>query len=179
MDTTIKADLYRYGRLTELSKGKKIPQFKFTYYMRLAAKHKKTTIKGIYSRFMVRKLTDKYGFQISAYTKIGEGFYINHFGTVVINPRAVIGKNCTLTNSVTIGQANRGKRKGTPIIGDNVWIGSGCVIVGKIKIGNNVLIAPNSFVNIDVPDGSLVIGNPAKIVQKDNPTEDYILNTLS
>ena len=44
----------------------------------------------------------------------------------------------------------------------------------KIKIGNNVLIAPNAYVNFDVPDNSVVVGNPAQITPKDNATEDYI-----
>lgn len=52
----------------------------------------------------------------------------------------------------------------------------GYVIVGNIKIGSDVLIAPNSFVNMDVPSNSLVIGNPAVIKKKDNPTQYYINN---
>ena len=52
--------------------------------------------------------------------------------------------------------------------------GANAVIVGKINIGNNVLIAPNSYVNFDVPDNSIVIGNPGKIIHKDNATEGYI-----
>ena len=72
----------------------------------------------------------------------------------------------------------RGKNRGTPVIGDNVWIGTGSVIVGKIIIGSNVLIAPNAFVNMDVPSNSLVIGNPARIIPKDNPCESYIQNIL-
>ena len=91
---------------------------------------------------------------------------------------AVIGKNCNIAHGVTIGQANRGKLKGYPTIGDNVWIGTGSVIVGNINIGPNVLIAPNSFVNVDVPKNSLVIGNPCKVINKENPCEGYINFTL-
>jgi len=64
--------------------------------------------------------------------------------------------------------------KGNPTIGNKVWIGAGAVIVGKINIGSNVLIAPNAFVNVDVPDNSLVIGNPCKIFPKENPCEGYL-----
>ena len=52
------------------------------------------------------------------------------------------------------------------------------MIVGKIKIGNNVLIAHNAYVNIDVPNNSIVIGNPAAIHYKENATEGYINNSL-
>lgn len=120
----------------------------------------------------------KYGFQIPVGTKIGKGFYIGHFGTLVINGKAEIGDNCNVAHNVTIGQENRGKRKGFPVIGNKVWIGTGSVIVGKIKIGNNVLIAPNSYVNTDVPSNSIAIGNPLKIVKKDNAIEGYIEHIL-
>ena len=65
------------------------------------------------------------------------------------------------------------------MIGDKVWIGTGAVIVGRIDIISNVLIAPNSFVNFDVPDNSLVIGNPARIIQRENATEGYINSILN
>lgn len=52
------------------------------------------------------------------------------------------------------------------------------MIVGKITIGSNTLIAPNSYVNFDVPDNSIVLGNPAKIINNDNATKDYICFTL-
>ena len=74
----------------------------------------------------------------------------------------------------TIGRENRGKRKGAPQIGNCVSVGINSTIVGNIKIGNNVLIAPNSFVNFDVPDNSVVIGNPGVIHHKENATEGYI-----
>lgn len=122
----------------------------------------------IYSHYCV-----KYGVQIPAKVKIGEGFRIVHWGGIVINEYAVLGKNVKVLNGVLIGAESRGKRKGVPIIGDNVWIGSKATIVGNVKIGNNVLIASNSFVNFSVPDNSVVIGNPGKIIRKDNATEGY------
>lgn len=75
---------------------------------------------------------------------------------------------------MVIGQTNRGKHKGTPIIGNEVWIGINSVIVGGITIGDNVLIAPNSFVNCDIPSNSIVFGNPCIIKHRDNATEGYI-----
>ncbi|MGV3600064.1 MAG: hypothetical protein ACO1N1_02610 [Dyadobacter fermentans] len=79
---------------------------------------------------------------------------------------------------MTIGTTFRGKDKGVPVIGDQVWIGSNSIIVGKITIGSNVLIAPNSFVNKSVPDNSIVLGNPAIIKPRDNATADYIFNMV-
>ena len=53
------------------------------------------------------------------------------------------------------------------------------VIIGNCKIGNNVLIAPGAFVNFDVPDNSIVIGNPGKIISRDSsPTAKYIVYSV-
>ena len=68
--------------------------------------------------------------------------------------------------------------KGSIIIDDDVWIGANAVIVGNIRIGNNVLIAPGAYVNFDVPDGSIVIGNPGLIRRSPGATLNYINNTI-
>lgn len=59
-------------------------------------------------------------------------------------------------------------------MGDCVWIGVNSTVVGKVTIGNNVAIAPNTFVNFDVPSNSIVIGNPAKIIRDLNAADAYI-----
>ena len=69
-----------------------------------------------------------------------------------------------------------GKKRGVPVIGDNVCMNANSIVIGGVKIGNNVLIAPGAFVNFDVPDNSMVIGNPGTIIQKDSsPTAKYIV----
>jgi len=181
MDRIIQADLYRYGGLSGrkgLIHGLKIPGFRYTYLLRKASKCNQSSVSGLIYRFLLKRYKYKYGFQIPVSTDIGEGLFIGHFGTIVINAKAKIGKNCNISHGVTIGQANKGKLKGYPTIGNQVWMGSGSVIVGNINIGSNVLIAPNSFVNFDVPDNSLVLGNPAKIIRKDDATDGYINNVL-
>lgn len=100
------------------------------------------------------------------------------YGKIVVNPRAKIGKNVNISAGVVIGQENRGKRAGTPVIGNQCWIGANAVIVGNIEIGDNVLIAPLSYVNFDVPSNSIVIGNPAKIISRENAVEGYINRTV-
>ena len=90
----------------------------------------------------------------------------------------MLGKNVNIATGVSIGQENRGARKGCPVIGDEVWIGTNAVVVGNINIGNDVLIAPLAYVNFDVPDHSIVLGNPAKIIHRENATEYYIENKV-
>ena len=114
----------------------------------------------------------------SSRTAWGGGIYIGHAYNITINCRAKIGRNCNIHKGVVIGQVNRGPRKGYPTIGDRVWIGINSAIVGKVTIGDDVLIAPNSFVNIDIPSHSVVFGNPCVIKHRDWATEDYVNNIV-
>ena len=90
------------------------------------------------ARLMLRHCMFKYGILIPYGTQIGPGFYIGHFGNIIVNGHSRIGKNCNLSPGVTIGQANRGRRKGYPVIGDNVYIGPGAKVIGAVTVGNNV-----------------------------------------
>lgn len=178
-NSTFEKDLYRwYGEKGESFKKRILRplEIKYMYYFR-NVQSTSNPISKIYYKLKLRNLSQKTNIQIPSSTKIGEGFYIGHTGRI-INPNTVIGKNINIATGVTIGQENRGKREGCPAIGDNVWIGTNAVIVGNIKIGNDVLIAPLSYVNFDVPDHSIVIGNPAKIISRENATEGYINRTV-
>lgn len=66
------------------------------------------------------------------------------------------------------------KKKGAPTIGNSVYIGLNSTIIGGITIGDDVLIAPNTFINEDIPSHSIVIGNPCKIIPKQNATKEYL-----
>lgn len=125
--------------------------------------------------FLLYRTRVKTGIQIPVGTKIGLGMRILHFGTIVVNPYAVNGKNFNIAQGVLIGNSE-GKNAGVPTIGDNVYCGANSIIIGNAKIGNDVLIAPGAFVNFDVPDNSIVIGNPGRIIQRDSsPTKKYIV----
>ena len=149
---------------------------KFHYYFRKAQCCKNKLLR-LYYRYRFSRIRDKNGIEISVQNQIGKGLYIGHPYGITLNPSVVIGENCNLHKGVTIGRENRGPRKGTPTIGSNVWIGINATVVGNITIGDDVLIAPNSFVNCDVPDHCVVFGNPCIIKPKENATEGYINNT--
>ena len=173
----IKADLLRYTGETDSGKflpSMLIPGFRYTYFFRKSQEFNKRSLLGIIFRIFRHIDAHFYGFQIPSSTQIGKGLYIGHWGTIVVNGRAIIGDFCNLSPGVTIGQTNRGKNMGVPTIGNRVWIGTNAVIVGNITIGDNVMIAPNAFVNISVPSNSLVIGNPASVIPRENATEGYI-----
>jgi serine O-acetyltransferase len=102
---------------------------------------------------------------IDAQATIGPGLYIGHIGGVHINPQAVLGRNCDLAHRVTIGTSAMG-REGSPVLGDDVYIGTGATLVGKIKIGNGAKIAANTLVIGNVPAGATVMGVPGRIVMR-------------
>ena len=180
MNTMFSKDLYRYyGEAGEpLSKRMlRPPELRYIALFRKASTCKIRPLKLFYTVWL-KLLSYKTLIQIPARTEIGEGFYIGHSGRVIINPEAKLGKNMNVSTGVVIGSENRGERRGAPTFDGNCWIGANAVIVGKIRIGEDVLIAPLSFVNFDVPPHSVVIGNPAKIIHKENATEGYIENTV-
>lgn len=154
------------------------PNLHFVYILRKTQRHPKNSFLGMFWRLVLRHHQIKYGFQIYPETQIGAGFYLGHWGAVVINPKTKIGRNCNVAQGVTIAQANRGKKEGVPTIGNEVWIGPNAVLVGNITVGNNVLIAPNAYVNFDVPNDSVVTGNPATIIPNPAATEGYIGNKI-
>jgi serine O-acetyltransferase len=119
------------------------------------------------ARAMLNRYTFKFGISIPPETEIGSGFYIGHFGGIVVNERSVIGKNCNISHGVTLGEANRGRNKGYPVIGDNVYIGPGAKIVGAVRVGNNAAIGANCVVTRDVPDHAVVVGIPGKVISQE------------
>jgi len=173
-------DLYRYTGKRSLVLLLRYffftPGFRYVFLFRKTA-HSKTLVSKLFWKFLLRKCMLSTGIQIPEITKIDKGFRIVHFGHIVVNPSSIIGKNFNISHGVTLGHSE-GKQKGSPIIGNNVSIQTNAVVVGNVTIGNDVLIAPNSFVNFDVPNGALVIGNPAKIIEKEKASSKYIIYKL-
>jgi serine O-acetyltransferase len=105
--------------------------------------------------------------QIEIGTEIGRGFYVSNKGNCIIGARK-IGERCTISHNVTIGIGLDGV---PPEIGDDVLIESQSVIYGNITIGNNVVIKKGTVLNRNVPSGSMVQGNPAKIISRENTVQ--------
>ena len=106
------------------------------------------------------------GTEINYKTKIGKNLRLFHAYSLVINPDAVIGENCSIRHCTTIGNKllKDGSLSKSPIIGNNVEIGSNVCIIGPITIGDNVKIGAGSVVVKDVPPDCVVVGNPARII---------------
>lgn len=155
------------------------PNYRYVFWMRLAQfvyGRNWLKIANIYIYIQLQLIRNKTGIQISPATKIGKGFYIGHWGSIVVNVKE-IGENVNIIQTCTIGVAYRGDRGGVPTIGNNVYIGSGARIFGGIKIGNNVAIGVNSVVTKDVLDNSVVVGAPAKVISMSG-SEGYIYSYI-
>ncbi len=104
------------------------------------------------------------GFDIHEKCKIGERFCVWHCFGIAINPNVIIGDDCSMGHNTTIGSKIVNNEIVAPIIGNNVQISPSSCIIGNIKIGNDVIIGIGAVVVKNIPSGSVVVGNPAKII---------------
>ena len=137
-----------------------MPKFHKSYRK---AQNANNVILRIFHKCLHKYFRSKNLIEPAANCKIGDESYIGQPYAITIDPKVIIGSYINIHKGETIGQENRGKRKGTPIIGDDV------------------LIAPNTFVNKDIPSHSIVFGNPCviKLCTDSKATESYINNRCS
>ena len=166
------ADMARYGEA-----GANAYIRRLLRYLRKTQTAADPLTRNIY-RVLYKRQCEKHGIEIPWTTSIGKGLYLGHAYNITVNPAAQIGSNCNLHKGVVIGQTNRGSKKGAPVIGNRVWIGVNAAVVGAVTIGDDVLIAPNAYVNCDIPPHSVVYGNPCVVKAETNATLSYIENTI-
>ncbi|MCC7431072.1 serine acetyltransferase [bacterium] len=105
------------------------------------------------------------GIELPCEVKLGKNFRIDHFGDIIISGFASFGDNCVIRNGVTVGLQSINDPI-APQIGNNVDIGTGAKVLGRITVGNNVNIGANAVVIKDIPDNSVAVGVPARIITK-------------
>ncbi|MCO4469865.1 serine acetyltransferase [Streptococcus infantarius subsp. infantarius] len=131
--------------------------------------------KFFYALSMIKfhKLRVKYGFSIPL-NVFGPGLSIAHRGTIVVNGNAKIGKNCRIQECTTIGATNGSSC--APILGDNIFIGSGARIIGDIRIADNIAIGANALVCKDcLESGITIAGVPAKKISDKDSHQNLLL----
>ncbi len=144
-----------------------VPTFRYVVLFRLCKQWKqhrllKLSVYPFILLWFVR-LGLKYGIRVPLSCPIGPGFLIEHWGGIWANPACEIGSNVNISHGVTLGLAGQGEQRGAPTIGDRVFLGPGCVVLGKIKVGNGAMITANSVALQDVPENGVVIGNPGRL----------------
>lgn len=111
------------------------------------------------------------GVSIPRSVEIGRGLRVCHFGAIIIGVNTKIGTNFTIHQGCTIGAKSSFNDFVT--IGDDVTMCANSMIIGNVNIGNNVTVGANSLVMTDVPDNSIVVGMPARIIPKKKKFKDY------
>ena len=136
---------------------------KFEYYVNLNKKRGAIFyIKKKYWNYQFHRYSIMLGFDIPI-NVFGPGLNIHHYGCIVVNENASVGKNCNIQQHVTIGMNKSNK---CAKIGDNVFIGTGAKIIGDIRIANGCIIGANAVVVDDFLEENSVIGGvPAKKIR--------------
>lgn len=131
-----------------------VPEFRSVLYFRLGGLLK------IFLNILARERQLLF-INISSHL-VGEGLVIQHGHSTIVEADS-IGRNCQIWHNVTVG-TNKSHSGNKPTIGDNVKICAGAIVIGKISIGNNVTIGAGTVVVKSIPDNSIVVGNPARII---------------
>lgn len=175
MNSQFLSDYYRMTGETWHIGLRSLVNYLFSHQIRYMHLWRKANKKMTFFRhFLLYRYSRKYGLEIAPTAEIGEGLYLGHPYNITVGGGVKMGNNVNLHKGCTIGRENRGKREGVPTIGNRVAIGINATVIGNITIGDDVMIAPNSFVNFDVPSHSIVIGNPGVIHHKENATVEYV-----
>ena len=136
---------------------------KYEYAINVQQRSLLGKIVWVYRKWIWHKLGEKYGLVIPP-NKVGYGFKISHIGGGIIINCKSIGNYCSANSGVVVGNNNGQDKIAT--IGNHVSLTVGSKVIGKVTIGDNVTVAPNSVVVKDVPDNCVVSGIPAKIIKQ-------------
>ena len=139
---------------------------KVEYYTNIFKTKKRHFFKYIWFTFKFHKHSIKYNVSIPI-NVFGPGLSIAHLGTINVNSKARVGKNCRIHEGVTIGSTNGSDT--APIIGDNVFIGTGAKIIGDLSIANDVAIGANAVVVKSIFEEGVTFGGvPAKKISNNS-----------
>ena len=103
-----------------------------------------------------------FGIDLSTNSRIGPGFYISHFGGIIIHGN--LGEGCSVVHGVTVGARGAGRSDGYPEIGDRVFLGAGSMVIGRVRVGDDVVVGANTVVVEDVPAGARVVSARPRIL---------------
>lgn len=116
-----------------------------------------------------RYVRNHHGIELPRRTSVGKEVKFAHQGGIVIHQHAVIGDRCLIHQNVTIGNAGRGvTRDQGPVIGNDVELGVGAVVLGHVKVGDGARIGANVVVYIDVPPNATLVANSPRLLEAPN-----------
>lgn len=143
------------------------PQYRTLFWHRLSEASTNGFLRACLHRVYLRS-SRRSGLEILV-PELGGGVVMPHWGRIILNAES-IGTNLYVFHDVTVGNDYR---TGRPVIGSNVFLGAGAILIGKIHVGDHAVVAAGSVVVQDVPSRSLVAGNPARVIKTLEPEESW------
>lgn len=141
---------------------------KYLFLLRKCEYHKnlRHRFRFLFNYYRFKKMSQKY-LTFIPLNVCDSGLSISHMGCIFINSHSIIGKNCRISQGVTIGSTNGNNE--SPKIGDNVFVGCNCSIIGDIEIANDICIGAGSVVVRSCLEPGITIGgNPAHFLSNNN-----------
>ena len=159
----IREDYARHGREWTRPGFRAIAVYRFgVWRMRFKSPLLRLPLSFLYRRMFLR-VRNFHGIEIPHTAQIGRRLTIEHQHGIVFHGRTVIGNDCFVRQGVTIGNKTLDRPNDAATIGDDVNIGAGAKILGKVTIGDGAAIGANAVVVKNVPAGTIAVGIPAKI----------------
>lgn len=141
------------------------PQYRTLVFYRLQRAFNLPVLRAVLGA-LYRRSARRSGVELGP--RIGGGVILPHWGRIILDAQS-IGHDLYALHNVTVGTDYASEER--PVIGNDVFIGTGATVVGDIRIGDHVVIGAMSFVNSDVPSCSLVAGNPARVLRAIDPEQ--------
>lgn len=167
----VRSDINRqnmhYPILSRFTFGEHNRVKKYLYCLRRVEYHKNSLNRNLCHKIAyalcflnLRRLSLKYSMYIAPNT-VGPGFLLPHPGFVRIGPIVSMGKNCTVLPMVLFGKKSPDTENASIVVGDNCYFGTGCTVLGPVKIGDNVVVGAGAVVTKDIPSNCIAVGVPA------------------
>lgn len=156
----------------KLTKESCMQIWKFQKWLRRAEYYHNTRSNPLHAIYFIlcMRMKNYYGTQLGISINLNtfdKGLKIDHYGSIVINGMCHIGKNCRLHGNNCVGVKGTERIGEFPELGDNCDLGFGSVIIGNVKLGNNIVVGANSVVTKSfLEDGMVLIGAPARRKKK-------------
>ena len=114
-------------------------------------------------RALYRRCRNGYGIELPYSARVGRQVVIEHQGGIVIHGNTRIGDRCIIRQNCTLGLKRLDALDDAPILGSDVHLGAGAVVLGRVRLGDGAVIGANAVVTCDVPAGAMALGVPARI----------------
>lgn len=170
--STVRRDLEVVGsELSTMELFRKLwvdPGFSAVFQYRLGARLRRSNWFGRFlAKVLWKRVIFKNGSYLSLLADIGPGFRLPHAVGIIIGDGVRIGSNVTVFQNVTLGSGRSVSNTSYPVLGDNVTVFAGAVIVGGVVLGNGVVVGANAVVINSFSDNSVLVGIPARQVRSE------------